>query len=117
MRGGEGGVGVMVMVGTRLGHLRGLLGRKSHAPRLLLPTHVPSFDCKPMNNAWGTGREKGGETEGLRGGGDLNIRGALPQWESLLMNNYSDEPERERTTEREREREGGVNGGEKQTKY
>lgn len=42
-------------VGTRLGHLRGLLERKSHAPRLLLPTVVPSFDCDSMNNAWRMG--------------------------------------------------------------
>lgn len=29
------------------------------------------------------------------GGGDLNLKGALPQWESLPMNNHTDEPRRE----------------------
>lgn len=78
------------MVGTRLGHLGGLLGRKSHAPCLLLPTVVPSFDCEAMNNAWQMGLKEG---EGWRGGnGDLNLKGALPQWESLPMNNHTDEP-------------------------
>lgn len=48
---GVGVRGKWVMVGTRLGHLRGLLERKSHAPCLLLPTVVPSFDCVVMNNA------------------------------------------------------------------
>lgn len=48
------------MVGTRLGHLRGLLERKSHAPCLLLPTVVPSFDCDSMNNAWRMGLKEGG---------------------------------------------------------
>lgn len=47
-------------VGTRLGHLRGLLERKSHAPRLLLPTVVPSFDCDSMNNAWRMGLKEEG---------------------------------------------------------
>lgn len=47
------------MVGTRLGHLRGLLERKSHAPCLLLPTVVPSFDCEAMNNAWRMGLKEG----------------------------------------------------------
>lgn len=28
-------------------------------------------------------------------GGDLNLKGALPQWESLPMNNHTDEPQRE----------------------
>ena len=67
------------------------------------------------------GTEGGGRMEGL-GGGDLNLKGALPQWESLPMNNHTDEPRRER--EREREREGEreremweLNGGEKQTRY
>lgn len=48
------------MVGTRLGHLGGLLGRKSHAPCLLLQTVVPSFDCEAMNNAWRMGLEEEG---------------------------------------------------------
>lgn len=52
--------GEWVMVGTRLGHLGGLLGRKSHAPCLLLPTVVPSFDCEAMNNASRMGLKKGG---------------------------------------------------------
>lgn len=28
--------------------------------------------------------------------GGLNLKGALPQWESLPMNNYTDEPWRKR---------------------
>lgn len=56
--GGGGGGGLRV--GTRLGHLRGLLERKSHAPRLLLPTVVPSFDCDSMNNAWRLGLKEEG---------------------------------------------------------
>lgn len=32
---------------------------------------------------------------GWGGGGDLNLKGALPQWESLPMNNHTDEPQRE----------------------
>jgi len=56
----------MVMVGTRLGHLGGLLGRKSHAPCLLLPTVVPSFDCEDMNNALRMGLK--GRGGGWRGG-------------------------------------------------
>lgn len=89
------------MVGTRLGHLGGLLGRKNYAPCLLLPTVVPSFDCEAMNNAWRMGLKEG---EGWRSvGGDLNLKGALPQWESLPMNNHTDEPRRKR----ERERDGG----------
>lgn len=31
----------------------------------------------------------------MGGGGDLNLKGALPQWESLLMNNHTDEPQSE----------------------
>lgn len=76
--------------GYQTGAPRGLLGRKSHAPCLLLPTVVPSFDCEAMNNAWQMGLKEG---EGWRGGkGDLNLKGALPQWESLPMNNHTDEP-------------------------
>lgn len=93
------------MVGTRLGHLRGLLGRKSHAPCLLLPTVVPSFDCEAMNNAWRMGLKEGeGWRDCVEGGGDLNLKGALPQWESLPMNNHTDEPRREREgSEKERD--------------
>lgn len=29
-------------------------------------------------------------------GGDLNLKEALPQWESLPMNNHTDEPRRKR---------------------
>lgn len=32
---------------------------------------------------------------GWGAGGDLNLKGALPQWESLPMNNHTDEPRRE----------------------
>lgn len=64
--GPEWGLGEWVMVGTRLGHLGGLLERKSHAPCLLLPTVVPSFDCESMNNAWRMGLKEG---EGWRGWG------------------------------------------------
>lgn len=58
------------MVGTRLGHLRGLLGRKKHAPCLLLPTVVPSFDCEAMNNVWRMELKRGaGGGRALGGGG------------------------------------------------
>lgn len=57
--GPERGLKEWVLVGTRLGHLRGLLERKSHAPCLLLPTVVPSFDCESMNNAWRMGLKEG----------------------------------------------------------
>lgn len=50
------------------------------------------------------------EGEGWRsvGGGDHNLKGALPQWESLPMNNHTDEPRRKRggrkkLSEKERE--------------
>lgn len=47
-------------------------------------------------NAWimhgGWDWRKGGEIEGW---GNLNLKGALPQWESLPMNNHTDEPEKE----------------------
>lgn len=51
--------------------------------------------------------------------GDLNLKGALPQWESLPMNNHTDEPRRAsgiggRGRERER---WGMNGVQKQTRY
>lgn len=115
---GAGVKGEWVMVGTRLGHLRGLLERKSHAPCLLLPTIVPSFDCASMNNAWRMGL-KDGEGLGWEGRGDLNLKGTLPQWESLPMNNHTDEPQREREQEGEKtERERWeMNGKEKQTRY
>lgn len=40
--------------------------------------------------------------DGGTGRGDLNLKGALPQWESLPMNNHTDEPEREREGEAEK---------------
>lgn len=40
--------------------------------------------------------------DGGTGRGDLNLKGALPQWESLPMNNHTDEPEREREAEAEK---------------
>lgn len=50
-------------------------------------------------------------------GGDLNLKGALPQWESLLMNNHTDEPQSEGGTgDREKTRR-ETSGGEKQTRY
>jgi len=48
-----------------------------------------------------------------KGGGGLNLKGALPQWESLPMNNHTDEPRRERERERERCE---MSRGEKQTR-
>lgn len=118
--GQSGGKGEWVMVGTRLGHLRGLMERKSHAPCLLLPTVVPSFDCDPwiMHGGWDwRKREDGGTMVVVVVGGDLNLKGALPQWESLPMNNHTDEPWREKKEwEKEKER-WGLNRKEKQTSY
>lgn len=64
-----------------------------------------------MHEGWDW--RKGGD--GGTGRGDLNLKGALPQWESLPMNNHTDEPERER--ERKEYESWGLNGKEKQTSY
>lgn len=45
-----------------------------------------------------------------RWGGDLNLKGALPQWESLPMNNHTDEPQRETESEGWEEERWRVNG-------
>lgn len=59
-----------------------------------------------------------GAGNGAVWGGDLNLKGALPQWESLPMNNHTDEPQSERGMgERRRENRRRMNGGEKQTRY
>lgn len=107
------------MVGTRLGHLRGLMERKSHAPCLLLPTVVPSFDCESMNNAWRMGlKEEGGWRDcGGGGGGTSTLKGPCHsgshyRWTTTLMSHG----ERKKSERKQKER-WGLNGKEKQTSY
>lgn len=63
----------------------------------------------------------GGMADGTkgRGRGGLNLKGALPQWVSLPMNNYTDEPWRKRGIRgmnRWKKIRWGMNGGEKTNK-
>lgn len=91
-------------------------GRAMHHVSCYQPL-FPHLIVKPwiMHGGWDWRRGNDGGV----GGRDLNLKGALPQWESLPMNNHTDEPWRERERDG-RKREGerwGMNWGEKQTWY
>lgn len=66
-----------------------------------------------MHEGWDWRKGEDGGTG--RGGGDLNLKGALPQWESLPMNNHTDEPERARERQRKEHESWGLNRKGKKT--